>query len=524
MSQNSSDTVSRLAAEKPITVAVLAMGGQGGGVLSDWIVNMAEAEGWVAQSTSVPGVAQRTGATIYYIEMLPPKDGKLPILSLMPTPGDVDVVLAAEFMEAGRAMLRGLVTPERTTLIASSHRSYAVTEKEKPGDGTGDPAVVVEATGVSARRAIVFDMQSLAEANGSVVSAAMFGALASADVLPFPRSAFEAAVRAGGKGVEASLRAFSAAYDKAREPADKSPEKREPDKSLPPLPASDPHPGLNRLLERIRSNFPETVQPMLFAGVKRLVDYQDIAYANEYLDKAEEICRLDAAAGGVSRDFAFTAEVAKYLAVAMAYDDVIRVADLKTRASRFERVRQEIGVKSDQIVYTTEYMHPRMEEVAGTMPAAIGRWLEESPRLFKALDRMVNKGRRVRTGTVGWYLMLHMLAGTKRIRRRTLRHAREIEHLNRWLELAGTLVPTDYDLAVEIVSCRRLVKGYSDTHARGHSKFDRVIAQVPRLKGRPDGAAWLSRLRRAALLDEEGKALDGALQTIDSIYGDKAAA
>src|SRR3977135_92000 len=99
--------------DKPITLAILAMGGQGGVVLCDWIVATAEAQGWVAQSTSVPGVAQRTGATIYYIEMLPSQDGRVPGLSLMPTPGDVDVVMAAEFMEAGRSMLRGLVTPDR---------------------------------------------------------------------------------------------------------------------------------------------------------------------------------------------------------------------------------------------------------------------------------------------------------------------------------------------------------------------------------------------------------------------------
>src|SRR5688500_7194346 len=116
----------RLSTDKPISIAILAMGGQGGGVLSDWIVALAELQGWYAQSTSVPGVAQRTGATIYYIEMLPARGNQAPILSLMPTPGDVDIVMAAEFMEAGRSMLRGLVTPERTTLIASNHRSYAV--------------------------------------------------------------------------------------------------------------------------------------------------------------------------------------------------------------------------------------------------------------------------------------------------------------------------------------------------------------------------------------------------------------
>ena len=59
-----------------ISIAILAMGGQGGGVLADWVVALAEAQGWAAQSTSVPGVAQRTGATIYYIEMAPIEGGR----------------------------------------------------------------------------------------------------------------------------------------------------------------------------------------------------------------------------------------------------------------------------------------------------------------------------------------------------------------------------------------------------------------------------------------------------------------
>ena len=50
---------------QPIKIAVLAMGGEGGGVLADWIVDLGEANGYIAQTTSVPGVAQRTGATIY---------------------------------------------------------------------------------------------------------------------------------------------------------------------------------------------------------------------------------------------------------------------------------------------------------------------------------------------------------------------------------------------------------------------------------------------------------------------------
>ena len=95
--------------QRPITIAILAMGGEGGGVLSDWIVALGEHSGWVAQSTSVAGVAQRTGATVYYVELYPPVDQAArtgargePVLSLFPTPGQVDVVIASEPMDVAR--------------------------------------------------------------------------------------------------------------------------------------------------------------------------------------------------------------------------------------------------------------------------------------------------------------------------------------------------------------------------------------------------------------------------------------
>ncbi len=87
-----------------------------------------------------------------------------------------------------------------------------------------------------------------------------------------------------------------------------------------------------------------------------------------------------------------------------------------------------------------------------------------------------------------------------------------------WLDVVTATVPRDYDLAVEALACRRLVKGYSDTHARGLSKFDRVLAEVPFLTGRTESAAWLRRLKEAALADEAGVALDGALRTMRSAY------
>ena len=90
-----------------IKLAIMAVGGQGGGVLTNWIESMARAQGYHCQATSVAGVSQRTGATIYYVEMSPPGE-RAPIFSLTPAAGDVDVLIAAEMMEAGRAITSAL--------------------------------------------------------------------------------------------------------------------------------------------------------------------------------------------------------------------------------------------------------------------------------------------------------------------------------------------------------------------------------------------------------------------------------
>jgi indolepyruvate ferredoxin oxidoreductase beta subunit len=434
----------------------------------------------------------------------------------MPTPGDVDIVIAAEMMEAGRSILRGLVTPDKTVLIASTHRSFAVSEKEMPGDGIADPVTVVDAADFAAKRTISFDMEALARNNGSVISSALFGALAAAGVLPFDRRAFETTIRGGGRGAETSLKAFNAAYDRARaKPRDEV--SAAPIKRYDPLPESAGHPALDQLVNRIRSEFPPVAHSILLAGTKRLVDFQDTAYAAEYLDRLGALFASDRAHGGEAKNFAFTAKAAKYVAVAMAYDDVIRVAELKVRGSRFARVRTEVGATADQIVYTTEYMHPRLEEVCGILPKRLGQWIEDRPRLFVRLDSWINKGRRVRTGTLFWFIGLFLVSAMRGRRRSTLRHDRETSHREAWLSTATSLLPVNYELAVEAIECRRLIKGYSDTHARGLSKFDKVMAAMPLFVAREDGAAWLRRLRQAALMDEPGIALEGVLKTIATL-------
>ncbi|CAN7181755.1 indolepyruvate oxidoreductase subunit beta family protein [Mesorhizobium amorphae] len=506
--------------QRVIKLAVLAVGGQGGGVLADWITDVAERNGYVAQSTSVAGVAQRTGATIYYVEMA--RDaGRLPVFALSPSQGDVDILIAAELMEAGRAIIRGFVTPERTTLITSSHRIAAVSEKIEPGDGRASSDKVHATAEAAARRFIAFDMEKIAADNGTMISASLLGALAGSDALPFTRETYEQAIGAGGRGVKASLAAFGAAYDRARSIAGAAPASGTTETP----PASETGPGAakvsgpesllqgwQQLAARIDA-LPAPVRDMALRGLKKVVDYQDIAYGGEYLDRLGRALASDDA----GHAYALSVAAAKHLANAMCYDDMIRVADLKTRSTRDKRVRNEIGVKDGAVLQVTEYFHPRIEEFCGTLPAGLGSYIESRPKLAAFLDRRINRGRHIRTDSFAGFAALWFIGGLRRWRRSLLRHKVEVAHLERWYELALGHVREDYALAVEILNCRRLIKGYSDTHARAQSKFDRVLSALEMLKGRPDAADWIRRLREAALKDEKGEMLDGALKTVASL-------
>lgn len=497
-----------------IKLAIMAVGGQGGGVLTNWIESLARAQGYAAQATSVAGVAQRTGATIYYIEMAPKEDGQPdPVFSLAPASGDVDILIAAEMMEAGRAIMRGFVTPDRTTLIASTHRALAVSEKMVPGDGIADADEVRAAAEIAARRVIMGDMERAAVAQGSVISASLFGALAGSGTLPFDRAAFEDAIRASGKGVEASLRAFAAGFDAAQNPPSEEPAAPAPQPKA-AIAAKGPGDALRKweaLVARVEA-LPPTVAEMAMPGLRKVVNFQDADYGAVYLDRIETVLAQDSAEHGHE----LTREAAKYVANAMAYDDIIRVADLKTRARRFERIRAEMRAGDDQVLQLTEFMHPRAEEIAGMLPARLGARVESDPKWMARLDRWFNKGRRLRTDSLRAFVMLYVLGGMKGWRLKTHRHAVEEAHLERWLDIALGHLPDRYGIAVEIIRCRRLIKGYSDTHARGLSKFDRVLEGAALVAGRDDGPQWVARLREAALQDEEGKALDGALQTVRS--------
>jgi indolepyruvate ferredoxin oxidoreductase beta subunit len=451
--------------ERPATLLVAAMGGEGGGVLADWVVQAAQAEGLAVQATSIPGVAQRTGATTYYIEML--RTARLdrgPVFSLYPSPGGVDLMVASELLEAGRALQNGFVTPDRTTLIASTHRVYAIAERAALADGRYDSGKVLTAAGELAREAVLFDLAATAEEAGCVISAVMLGAIAGAGALPIPVARFEDAVRGEGKAVASNLAGFRLGLERAR--AGRTAPAAEPPKR--PAPAS--------------ALASETDEPLVREGVNRLVDYQDADYAKLYLTRLATLPP------------ALLPAAARQLALWMSYEDVIRVAQAKTRRSRYERLRQEVRARPGEVVQVSEFMKPGIEELAGVLPPALARralrWGE---------GRKTSLPLTLKSSTVTGFLLMRLLASLRRFRRRGWRFAEEQAAIEAWLDRVRRAADLDPGFALEVVECARLLKGYSDTARRGRASFDGLMATLvdPALRG--EMAASAEALRRARL-------------------------
>ena len=490
---------------KPVTILIGALGGDGGGVLCDWIVSAAQSQGLGVQATQIPGVAQRTGATTYYLEVMPAPGRQVSVLALNPAIGEVDVALATELLEAGRMIFNGFVTPERTTLIASTHRVLAIGERMAMGDGSFDVGRLLRAVKERSKAQILFDMDQAAEESGGVINAVLLGALAGSGRLPIPDSAFEAAIRHAGKSVDTNLAAFAFGRGHARgelEQAVREHRKRQAAGQ-----------GVEDLTARARRTYPATSLDMVEEGVRRLAAYQDRDYATLYLDRLDAVQTLGSAE--------LLRETARHLAVRMSFEDVIRVAQAKTSAERFARVRGEVRARDHEPLEITEHFKPGIEEICAMLPPSLARrilaWAERTGRLGKVYFSM-----HVRTTTVWGFARLRFLASLRWWRPRTFRFVEEQAEIDRWLASIRAAAPLSIDLAREIAESARLIKGYGDTYKRGLQNYHRIAREViaPALAGRMTPRAAtdaVANARVAALADPEGESLSKTLESIASV-------
>jgi len=491
---------------QPVSILIAALGGEGGGVLTEWLVAAAARAGFAAQSTSIPGVAQRTGATTYYVEIYPVPvselGGRNPVLGLLPVPGRIDLVVASELLEAVRVVQTGMTTPERTLLVTSTSRTLTTAEKMSLGDGRFDSALLEDVARRWNRDVVAFDMAALARESGTVVSAIMFGAIAASGILPFPRDACAAVIEGSGSAAAASRAGFAracAAMD-ARGSGD----------TTPPVAVTT----ARAAADAFSADFPPSTREFIALGRARVEAFQDRAYAELYLDRLLRVLAAERVADpSGSREFALTRETARFLALWMAFDDVVRVADLKSRTSRFARVRREVGAGASDVVRIIDYMKPGLPEFSALLPPPF------AARLAKWDRHRQSRGKRplalpltLRTDSVTGFLALRTLSSLRWLRRRGARYAAEQAAIERWLSALVAAAAQDWQLAREIALSARLVKGYGATNERGKENLLHILTHLAGGLGSATQRAHAIRdAREAALADEAGTALDKSL-------------
>jgi len=500
----------------PISLLLCALGGEGGGVLKDWLVDVAHHAGYAAQATSIPGVAQRTGATTYYVEIHPQPlallNGRLPVFGLNPLPGRLDVLLASELLEASRQVVSGMTTAERTLVIASTARSLTIAEKMAMSDGRRDDADLSQLIQEHSRSHHLVDMPTLTRQAGTVVSAVMLGTLAASEALPFERADYEAVISADRHNSTASLRGFALGFEAVQAQRQQAHwvaqvmDESSDDEATPqrPLPSAELAP------------FPVAAHFLVTLASERLRDYQNEGYARTYRQRLEAVwaAELEQDPNG-QHGGATTCEMARWLALWMAFDDVVRVADLKSRLKRWERVQREVKAQPGDLLKLYDHFKPGIPELAGLLPEPLAQVLLRWDR------RRVQKGQpawalplKIGTHSVLGMLALRGLAGMRRFRPWSSRYQREQALIERWRHAVIAGSKAHWSLGHELALCGRLIKGYGSTNERGKDNLLHIIdhlAQAPHLS--PEARAQaVAAARLAALEDEGGLALDASLQ------------
>ena len=448
-------------------ILIGTVGGQGGGVLADWMVKGLINAGWQAQSIGLLGLSQRAGSVIYYVEARPHGD-KPPILSAYAVPGDVDLLLSQEFLELGRLLQGGFAHPD-CTIIANTYRYYGTLEKTPAEGGIYPSGVIRKAAETLSSDSYLFHAQEVvAQAGLSLLSsnAVLLGAVVASKVFDLPAEPFHAAIKEAEVGVADNLKAFDLGYRMMRdgtlpralfkesEVLDWQQLAQQREQALPQRRRSD----YRSLLDQARSAVPPLSR--IFAeACYRLLDFQDAAYVRDYIARVQEVHAAETAKSGTDNSIV-TASYAQHLANWMSYEDAQRVAQLKLRPERFAKMRQDHSVRGEDPFWVDDFLAPDPPQIYGMLPAPIGRWIRARGRRWRADFDHMSMPMRVRINRPWGYLTMSLVAAMRHLRRRSLRHHEELILLQRWRDAVLHWLGRDATLGRLAADAGRVVKGY----------------------------------------------------------------
>jgi hypothetical protein len=207
------------------------------------------------------------------------------------------------------------------------------------------------------------------------------------------------------------------------------------------------------------------------------MDYQGATYARLYVE------RLQRFIGKPGLDTGVLCDIARLMAARMAYEDAIRIAQLK-----LAEYRDSAGT-----VKSTEIKRFRFDELVDALPAVA------ADPVLMVLGKLGWEHRRVAIpfSTVNrWGIArLKLEAWLRRWRRFSIRYGQERAWVERWLHMIGRALVKQPAAVPAIVETATMVQGFGDPYRRGLADWHAIIDGL--VKPTFDGALPLADLAGA---------------------------
>jgi hypothetical protein len=246
---------------------------------------------------------------------------------------------------------------------------------------------------------------------------------------------------------------------------------------------------------------PEDAVAVASEGIEVLMQYQGASYARLYVDRLKRFIGKQGIDGASFRD------IARLMTSRMAYEDAIRIAQLKLAEHR----------GSGGLVKSTDIKKFRFDELVDALPAVA------ADPLLVLLEKIGWSHRRVSipfsTASKSGIARLKVEAWLRRWRMFSIRYAQERAWVERWLHMINRSLAKQPQAVRAIIDTATMVQGYGDAYRQGLADWHAIIDGLakPTFDGVlpiSDLAGALAEARAAAMPDTRQVALRRAIAEI----------
>ncbi|MCI0453573.1 MAG: hypothetical protein L0Y68_01090 [Candidatus Dadabacteria bacterium] len=404
-------------------ILIPSVGGLGVGVFVEWLSAAAILEGLKPNVLNLPGVSQRTGRTLSYIEI---GNGNAPF-SPFPEKGRLDLIISQEFLELLRTLKEGY-GGESCNVLGTTYRYYTTYEKLSLKRDIYTYKNFRSLIEDNSKHHIVIDIHKMGIDDFS--NAHLLGLLCASGYIPIiRRESYEKAIRAVGIEPERNLREFAFGHELLNKGLIQQATKINQTPTL-------PEGYIKESIAKLESIYGKDVKDVLVEALRQLLAYQDIKYGELYITRVNDLNSYINLTIGKTEGFnELMEEFAKVLAVRMMYEDIIRVAENKTSKKRFERIKRLYRIQNTDVFWVIDFFRPELDEIYGILPNSLGKFL----------DRILSRHRislktEIFTNHILGFLLLKGMSKLRFLRRRSYRYEKEnaliekyIEHIKRCL-------------------------------------------------------------------------------------------